>query len=115
MDVKSVFLNADIGEDVYVTRPKGIEDPYHLDYVYKLKKALLFKISSEGMVWKASHLLDYEFTCGHVDKMLFIKKIDQHIFITQIYVDDIVLIWIHFGKDSSRIFHIWWAPHLRRG
>lgn len=40
MDVKSAFLNGDIGEDVYVTQPKGIEDPYYPDYVYKLKKAL---------------------------------------------------------------------------
>ena len=40
MDVKSVFLNEILNEKVYVEQPKGFEDPYHPNHVYRLKKAL---------------------------------------------------------------------------
>lgn len=40
MDVKSAFLNGYLKEEVYVSQPKGFEDPVHRDYVLKLKKAL---------------------------------------------------------------------------
>ena len=40
MDVKSVFLNGVISEDVFVKQPPGFEDLKHPDHVYKLKKSL---------------------------------------------------------------------------
>ena len=40
MDVKSVFLNGIINEEVYVEQPPGFEDHRHPNHVYKLKKAL---------------------------------------------------------------------------
>jgi len=39
-DVKSVFLNGYIDEEVYVSQPLGFEDHKHPDHVFKLKKAL---------------------------------------------------------------------------
>ena len=40
MDVKRAFLNEMLQEEVYVEQPKGFIDPYRLDDVYKLKRAL---------------------------------------------------------------------------
>jgi len=40
MDVKSVFLNGYLHEEVYVEQRKGFIDPSFPDHVYKLKKAL---------------------------------------------------------------------------
>ena len=40
MDVKSVFLNGFINEEVYVEQPPGFEDHQHPNHVFKLKKAL---------------------------------------------------------------------------
>ena len=40
MDIKSVFLNGMLQEEVYVEQPKGFVDPHRPDDVYKLKKAL---------------------------------------------------------------------------
>jgi hypothetical protein len=40
MDVKSVFLNDPIKEDVYVEQPPGFEHSEYPSHVYKLSKAL---------------------------------------------------------------------------
>nr|GFB53364.1 retrovirus-related Pol polyprotein from transposon TNT 1-94 [Tanacetum cinerariifolium] len=40
MDVKTVFLNGNLREDVYVSQPDGFVDPDNPNRVYKLKKAL---------------------------------------------------------------------------
>ncbi|GJZ82473.1 putative ribonuclease H-like domain-containing protein [Tanacetum coccineum] len=40
MEVKSAFLYEKIEEEVYVCQPPGFEDPYFLNRVYKVEKAL---------------------------------------------------------------------------
>nr|GEW36161.1 integrase, catalytic region, zinc finger, CCHC-type, peptidase aspartic, catalytic [Tanacetum cinerariifolium] len=40
MDVKTVFLNEELKEEVYVSQPEGFVDPDRLNHVYRLKKAL---------------------------------------------------------------------------
>ena len=40
IDVKSVFLNKFIKEEVYVEQPPGFEDHKHPDHVFKLTKTL---------------------------------------------------------------------------
>lgn len=39
MDVKSVFLNCYINEEVYVSQPPGFENHEYPNHVYKLKGA----------------------------------------------------------------------------
>jgi Reverse transcriptase (RNA-dependent DNA polymerase) len=40
MDVKTVFLNGDLEEDVYMTQPMGFEDPNNASKVCKLKRSI---------------------------------------------------------------------------
>nr|GEX44559.1 copia protein [Tanacetum cinerariifolium] len=40
MDVKTIFLNGPLKEEVYVAQPDGFVDPDHPKKVYRLKKAL---------------------------------------------------------------------------
>ncbi|GJU88369.1 retrovirus-related pol polyprotein from transposon TNT 1-94 [Tanacetum coccineum] len=40
LDVKNAFMNGDLQEEVFVSQPKGFEDPDNPTHVYRLKKAL---------------------------------------------------------------------------
>ncbi|GKF42816.1 retrovirus-related pol polyprotein from transposon TNT 1-94, partial [Tanacetum coccineum] len=40
MEVKTVFLNDELKEEVYVCQPEGFVDPDYPTHVYRLKKAL---------------------------------------------------------------------------
>nr|GEW10484.1 hypothetical protein [Tanacetum cinerariifolium] len=63
MDVKSAFLYGEIKEEVYVTQPKGFEDPYNPKHVYRVVKAL-YGLHQAPRAW--------------------------HIILIRVYVDDII-------------------------
>ena len=51
MDVKSVFLNSFIEEEVYVEQPPGFVDSFSPDFVFKLEKGFIwFKTSFKSLV-----------------------------------------------------------------
>lgn len=76
MDVKSVFLNGFIDEEVYVKQPPGFENPNFPNHVYKLSKAL-YSLKQAPRAWYdrlKKNLLEKGFTMGNVDKTLFVLK-----------------------------------------
>ncbi|XP_019176275.1 PREDICTED: uncharacterized protein LOC109171658 [Ipomoea nil] len=92
MDVKIAFLNGYIKEEVYVSQPKGFEDPFHPNHVYRLKRAL-YGLKQAPRAWYerlTQFLLSKGYNRGSVDKTLFVKHYKSDIIIAQIYVDDIV-------------------------
>ncbi|GJY79640.1 putative ribonuclease H-like domain-containing protein [Tanacetum coccineum] len=92
MDVKSVFLNGKIKEEVYVTQPKGFVDPQHPKKVYKVVKAL-YGLHQAPRAWYAtlsSFLLKNGYRRGTIDQTLFLKKNAKDIILVQVYVDDII-------------------------
>ncbi|GJY10477.1 putative ribonuclease H-like domain-containing protein [Tanacetum coccineum] len=92
MDVKSAFLYGEIDEEVYVSQPKGFEDPHFPKHVYKVVKAL-YGLHQAPMAWYArlsTFLLKHNYKRGTIDKTLFIKKNSRDIILVQVYVDDII-------------------------
>jgi hypothetical protein len=73
MDVKSVFLNGVIQEEVFVRQPPGFENPKYPNRVYKLSKAL-YELKQVSRAWYArlkTFLLEHGYVMGSVDKTLF--------------------------------------------
>ncbi|GJU14549.1 retrovirus-related pol polyprotein from transposon TNT 1-94 [Tanacetum coccineum] len=92
MDVKTVFLNGNLWEEVYVSQPDGFVDPDIPNHVYKLKKAL-YGLKQAPRAWYdllSSFLISQDFSKGSVDPTLFIRKEGKKLLLVQIYVDDII-------------------------
>ena len=83
MDVKTVFLNRFLKEDVYVAQPKGFIDPHFPDHVLYLKKTL-YGLKHTLRDWYdrlTQYLVSHGFTRGKFDQTLFIKKEDGELII----------------------------------
>jgi hypothetical protein len=96
MDVKSVFLNGPIKEEVYVEQPPGFEDNKYPNHVYKLSKAL-YGLKQASRAWcerLRDFLITNDFKVGKADPTLFTKTVAKDLFICQIYVDDIILVYM---------------------
>nr|GEZ96922.1 putative ribonuclease H-like domain-containing protein [Tanacetum cinerariifolium] len=89
IDVKSSFLYGKIAEEVYVTQPRGFEDPDHPQKVYKVVKAL-YGLHQAPRAWYArlsTFLLKHRYRRGTIDKTQFIKKDSKDIMLVQVYID----------------------------
>nr|GEW61784.1 hypothetical protein [Tanacetum cinerariifolium] len=76
MDVKTAFLNGNLREEVYVSKPDGFVDPNNPNHVYKLKKAL-YGLKQAPRAWYdmlSSCLISQDFSKGSVDPTLFIRR-----------------------------------------
>ncbi|GJT37665.1 retrovirus-related pol polyprotein from transposon TNT 1-94 [Tanacetum coccineum] len=104
MDVKTAFLNGDLQEEVFVSQPKGFEDPNNPTHVYHLKKAL-YGLKQAPRAWYdtlSKFLMANKFFKGAVDPTLFTRKSGKHILLLQIYVDDII--FASTGHNACNIF-----------
>ena len=91
MDVKSVFLNGLIQEEVYVEQPPRFESETFPQHVFKLNKALN-GLQQAPRAWYeklSSFLLENGFERGKVDTILFRKNYESQFILVQVYVDDI--------------------------
>ncbi|GJX49004.1 retrovirus-related pol polyprotein from transposon TNT 1-94 [Tanacetum coccineum] len=92
MDVKTVFLNGNLREEVYVSHQDGFRNKDNPNHVYKLKKAL-YVLKQALRAWYdmlSSFLISQDFSKGSVDPTLFIRRDDKELLLVQIYVDDII-------------------------
>lgn len=93
MDVKSVFLNGLIKEEIYVEQPLGFESIEFPNHVYKLKKTL-YGLKHAPHAWYkrlSTFLVEKGLRRGQIDPTLFLKKDGESIFVAQVYVDDIFM------------------------
>jgi hypothetical protein len=107
MDVKSAFLNGLLSKEDYVERPPGFKDLKCPNHVYKLRKAL-YGLKQTPRAWYEclkDFLVKQGFEIGKANATLFTRKVDGHIFVFQIYVDDIIFGSTNetFCKEFSRV------------
>jgi hypothetical protein len=114
MDVKSVFLNGVLEEEVFVRQPPGIESEKYPHQVYKLRK-VLYGLKTMPRAWYCrlrGFLFERGFEMGKVDQTLFLLKQGRDILIVQVYMDDIVFggssnsFVARFAEDMSREFEM---------
>ncbi|GJT76817.1 retrovirus-related pol polyprotein from transposon TNT 1-94 [Tanacetum coccineum] len=92
MDVKTVFLNGILKEEVYVGQPLVFVSKQYPNHVYALDKAL-YGLKQAPLAWYdvlSKFLIDSDFQKGLIDPTLFIKKKGKHIMLIKIYVDYII-------------------------
>lgn len=78
MDVKAVFLNGTIDEEVHIEKPLGFIVKDRKAYVCRLKKAL-YGLKQTPRAWHArmdAYLQRIGFTKSYVDLNLYIKVVD---------------------------------------
>jgi hypothetical protein len=83
MDVKSVFLNESIKEEVYVEQPPGFKSEEYTNQVYKLHKAL-YGLKQAPRAWYEclrDFLIDNDFRIGKGDSTLFTRRMDKNLFV----------------------------------
>jgi hypothetical protein len=92
VDVKTIFLNGVIQEEVFLRQPRGFENPKYPNRVYKISKAL-YGLKQAPRAWCArlkTFLLEHGHVMGSVDKTLFTLNHGTNFLLVQIYVDDII-------------------------
>ena len=101
-DVKSVFLNEELQEDVYISQPKGFIVEGKEKKVYKLRKAL-YGLKQAPRAWYSkidSYFHDNGFDRSKNEPNLYMKKQGKNDFlIICLYVDDM----IYMGSSSYLI------------
>jgi hypothetical protein len=104
LDVKSVFCNDELQEEVYVQQPPGYEIKGEEDKVYKLYKAL-YRLKHAPRAWNHKidpYLYQNGFSKNQSKPSLYIKKKGEDFVMVCLYVDD--LIYTGTSKDMVAEF-----------
>lgn len=101
IDVKSVYLNENLIEEVYAKQPKGFEDRDFPNHFYRLNKAP-YDLKQALRSWYntfSEFLFTKGYTRGIADMILFVMKNRNNVLLVQVYVDDLV-----FESHSNTLF-----------
>ena len=102
LDVDSVFLYADLEEDVYMKPPPGMD--LKSSYGLKLLKSL-YGLKQAPRNWNKNivdHIKSIGFAQSVLDNCLFVKTVGEETYLISLYVDDILIA----GSDPNKIAEI---------
>ncbi|KAF3645400.1 putative tyrosyl-DNA phosphodiesterase 2-like [Capsicum annuum] len=101
IDVKTVSLNGQLEEEIYMEQPEGFVIPEKENKVCKLIKSL-YGLKQAPKQWHAKFdqtMVANEFKINECDKCVYIKDTPNHQVIVCLYVDNMLI----FSKDISDI------------
>ncbi|GJV12042.1 retrovirus-related pol polyprotein from transposon TNT 1-94 [Tanacetum coccineum] len=93
LDVKTVFLNGEIKEEVYVSSIDRICDQGQPSRMCHVSQKAMYGLKQAPCAWYdmlSSFLISQHFFKGAVDPTLFIRKAGNDLLLVQIYVDDLI-------------------------
>ena len=94
MDVKSAYLHAPIENEIYVSQPPGYEQTENnKQLVWKLNKSL-YGLKQSGRNWQnvlSDFLKKIRFVQSNADACVFIKRDNNDIAMSLVWVDDIII------------------------
>jgi hypothetical protein len=93
MDVKTIFLNGIIGEEVYIEQSQGFEVNEKESHVCRLKKSL-YGLKHAPKAWYSridTYLQDMGFIKSEANPNLYFFLVESEILILVLYVDDLIL------------------------
>ncbi|KAF3682389.1 putative FACT complex subunit SSRP1-like [Capsicum annuum] len=101
MDVKTIFLNGELEEEVYMEQPEGFVAPGKENKVCRLINSL-YELKQAPKQWHAKFdqiMLANGFNINECDKCVYIKDTSNHQVVVCLYVDDMLII----NRDISDI------------
>ena len=101
MDVKTVFLNGELNEEIYMDQPLGFELKGQEHKVFKLKRSI-YGLKQASRQWNLKFhqaMLKDGFTMMEEDHYVYIKRSNNHLIIPSLYVNDILI----YGNDKQLI------------
>jgi len=93
MDVKTIFLNGDLEENVYMDQPMGFSIEGNEHMMSKLKKSIynLKQASRQWYLKSNDTIVSFGFEENIVDRCIYLKFNGSKVIFLILYVDDILL------------------------
>ena len=101
MDVKTVFLNSDLEEEIYIDQPEGFIVKGQENKVCKLVKSL-YGLKQAHKQWHQKFnkvVAQFRFTVHEHDKCIYSKNFDNDYIILCRYIDD--FLFLETSLDAS--------------
>ncbi|GJZ83547.1 retrotransposon protein, putative, ty1-copia subclass, partial [Tanacetum coccineum] len=93
MDVKTVFLNGHLSEEVYMEQPEGFVNPKYPNRVCKLKRSI-YELKQASRQWNKrfdDDIKKFGFTQNHNEPCVYLKARGSNVTFLILYVDDILI------------------------
>ena len=94
MDVKNVFLNGELTEEVYMQLPPGFSQPPGFSHKVCCLRQALYGLKQAPRAWFAkfsSTISQHGFSASSYDSALFFRRSDHGITLFLLYVDDMII------------------------
>ncbi len=104
MDVKTAFLNGELGEEIYMKEPQGFMHQGGEHLVCKLHKSL-YDLKQSPRAWNQkfdAFFKSIEFMKNEVDPSVYVAQVGDVKFFIVVYVDDLILVC----NDQNKILQI---------